>query len=313
MVVCMQYKEADKNVWDSFVVSCKTPLFLFKRNFMEYHADRFVDSSFLFYEDNKLVALLPATLNEGDTLISHGGMTYGGLLITDKERVATVVDVFEALSLEIKKRGISKLIYKAIPHIYHNVSSQEDLYCISNILKGEIFRRDFSSVIYLNKRKKLSKGRRWLIARAKKLRLSVSDSTDWSSFHELLSLTLEKYGVKPVHSIKELEYLYSLFSNNISLRAVIFENKMVAGALLFKFDNVVHTQYLASTGEARENGAIDFLIEDCIQSSQDEGYDYFSFGASSESAGKILNVGLAAQKESFGARGITLDFYEIKF
>lgn len=313
MVICKRYQVENKELWDGFLESCKTPLFFFKRDFMEYHEDRFIDCSFLFYMNKKLVGLLPATLNDGSVLVSHGGITYGGLLISSKERVETVKSIFEALADEVRKIGISKLIYKAIPHVFHNIPSQEDLYCITNVLGGKIFRRDYSSVLYLNERLKLSKGRRWLIARAKKHNFNVTLSFDWKLFHQLLSLTLEKHDVLPVHSVKELEYLYSLFPENISLKVIMLEEKMIAGALLFKFHNVVHTQYLVSTEEGRESGAIDFLVEACVQTSQKEGYNYFSFGASSENGGRVLNKGLAAQKESFGARGMALDFYEITF
>lgn len=39
---------------------------------------------------------------------------------------------------------------------------------------------------------------------------------------------------------------------------------------------------------------------------------YFSFGISIEEQDNILNAGLIAQKENFGAQGVVLDFYEIK-
>ena len=39
---------------------------------------------------------------------------------------------------------------------------------------------------------------------------------------------------------------------------------------------------------------------------------YFDFGRSTEGDGKSLNVGLAQYKETFGARGITHDCYELK-
>ena len=59
-------------------------------------------------------------------------------------------------------------------------------------------------------------------------------------------------------------------------------------------------------------GALDFLIETCIEESQQDGYQYFSFGISTEENGRVLNSGLVAQKENFGARGMVLDFYEIQ-
>ena len=49
----------------------------------------------------------------------------------------------------------------------------------------------------------------------------------------------------------------------------------------------------------------------CIKESEARGEKFFSFGISTENAGKTLNSGLINQKENFGARGLVLDFYEI--
>ena len=45
---------------------------------------------------------------------------------------------------ELRASGISKLIYKAIPHIYHTVPAEEDLYALF-LLNAKLFRRDVSS------------------------------------------------------------------------------------------------------------------------------------------------------------------------
>lgn len=310
MVVCQFYSAAKRTEWDNFVSDSKTPLFIFQRNFMEYHADRFIDASVMVYEDEVLVAILPASRNEA-VLVSHGGLTYGGLILSQKVKAETVLESIEAIMLFAKVNGFNKVLYKAIPYIFSIHGAQEDLYSLFRV-GAEVVRRDLSSIIYLDRRLKLSKGRKWLIARAKKNNLAVTDSQDWSEFIGLLNDVLEKHGAVPVHTPKELELLTSLFPENISLRVVKAEGKMLAATLLFKFGEVVHTQYLATSAEGKEVGALDYLIETCIQESASSGHKYFSFGVSTEDGGKYVNSGLLAQKESFGARAMTIDFYEIK-
>ena len=310
MVTCQLYTNSDKENWDNFIATCKTPLFFFARGFIEYHADRFIDFSLMFYQEGELVALLPGS-KHGDTLISHGGLTYGGLLFQPNVRGSTISMVVGALVATASLYGFKRIIYKAIPYIFHTHAAQEDIYFISNQLGGSICRRDLSSVIYLKDRIKLSKGRKWLISRAKKLKLEATKSKAWATFHQLLTLVLKKHGATPVHSISELQLLGELFPENIVLKVVEHNNEFLAGVLLFKFDNVVHTQYIATSEHGKEVGALDFLIETCIEDSYNEQYIYFSFGISTEAEGKVLNNGLLAQKESFGARGIVLDFYEI--
>jgi hypothetical protein len=310
MVVCEFYSAARKSEWDNFVIDSKTPLFLFRRDFMEYHSDRFVDASLMFYEDEVLVALLPASRNDS-VLVSHGGLTYGGLILSQKVKAETVLESVEAMKIFAESQGFNKILYKATPYIFSIHGAQEDLYSLFRV-GAEIVRRDLSSIICLDRRLKLSKGRKWLIARAKKNSLVVTDSKDWSDFIGLLNGVLEKHGAVPVHTPQELELLSSLFPESIVLRVIKAEGRLLAATLLFKFGTVVHTQYLATSDEGKEVGALDYLIESCIQESLDSGFKYFSFGVSTEDGGKYINSGLLAQKESFGARGMAIDFYEIK-
>ena len=61
----------------------KNSTFLFQRDFMDYHSDRFMDHSLLVFKDEKLIAVLPG--NQVDnTVYSHQGLTYGGLIVHKK-------------------------------------------------------------------------------------------------------------------------------------------------------------------------------------------------------------------------------------
>ncbi|WP_213786225.1 hypothetical protein [Citrobacter portucalensis] len=57
-------------------------------------------------------------------------------------------------------------------------------------------------------------------------------------------------------------------------------------------------------------GALDGLIDHLVNNKYGH-MRYFDFGMSNEKQGLILNEGLISQKEGFGARTITHDFYEI--
>jgi hypothetical protein len=306
---CIIYQPDACHAWNECVEASRTPLFFFKRSFMEYHADRFPDASLMFYENEKLVAVLPAS-SRGDTLISHGGLTYGGILFNTKVRADTVLEVFDSLVTHSRKLGFTKVLYKAIPYIFASQGAQEDLYALTRI-GAALVRRDLSSVIHLDNRPKLSKGRKWLIARAAKLGLQVEVSVEWEEFHGLLSTALNRHGASPIHSAEELRLLQSRFPHNIELKIIRHGGQLVAGAVLFRFGYVTHTQYLATNDQGKEVGALDALIEACIRESEARAEKFFSFGISTEDAGKALNSGLINQKENFGARGLVLDFYEI--
>ena len=60
------YEDSQKQVWDEFVGGSKNGTFLFFRDYMDYHRDRFEDHSLLIWEDNgRLIALLPANREGG--------------------------------------------------------------------------------------------------------------------------------------------------------------------------------------------------------------------------------------------------------
>lgn len=311
MLTCQVYNEQRRVTWDDFVDICRTPLFFFKRNYLAYHADRLLDSSLIFYKDKSIIAIFPAT-KQGDTLSSHGGLTYGGLLLSDKIRASDVLQIVAELAVHARSLGFKKIVYKAIPYFFYKRAAQEDLYAIFNTLNAKIFRRDLSSVIYLDNRMKLSRGRKERISRANKQGFSVAPSSEWSAFHALLTTVLQRHGVSPVHSAQELKYLFSQFPEQIQLKTLTKANHLLAGTVLFKFHNTVHAQYIAVSEEGKKIGALDVLLETCIEESKQLGYKYFSLGSSTVEQGKKLNEGLIAQKETFGARGVALDFYMIE-
>src|SRR5690606_41235897 len=60
------------NQWNEFISAAKNSVFLFNRNYMDYHQDRFNDHSLLISKSGKLVAVLPAHEKEKE-IFSHAG------------------------------------------------------------------------------------------------------------------------------------------------------------------------------------------------------------------------------------------------
>ena len=92
---------------------------------------------------------------------------------------------------------------------------------------------------------------------------------------------------------------------------ILKSDSIIAGCVQYKTNNVNHIQYIATSEEGREKGALDSLFYHLIQNSQKEGFKYVDFGISTEQDGHYLNEGLLFQKEGFGGRGICYDKYEI--
>ena len=278
---------------------------------MDYHSERFTDHSLLIYDKaSKLVALLPANISNG-ILYSHQGLTFGGLVYKSTVKQVTVLGIFGSVIDYLKKMKIEKLVYKAMPWIYHQVPAEEDLYALFRY-GAKFVKREVSSSIKLDNRVGYSKGRNWLLKKARKESIEVAEITELSSFWEMLETTvMSAHGIIPVHSLADMTYLAESFPNNIRIFTVIQSGKTLAGTVLFISPCVVHTQYMFNTAEGREIGALDFLIDSMINREFDS-CTYFDFGISTEDQGAYLNEGLIAQKEGFGARAVCHDVYEIE-
>jgi hypothetical protein len=309
MLKIIPYTYEFKNVWNEFVNKSKNGVFLFFREYMDYHSDRFEDNSLLFFEDDKLVALLPANRNEED-FISHGGLTFGGVVADERMTVNLMLRIFEQVMVYLKKKRYLRVIYKPIPHIYHRTPSEEDLYALF-VREARLMRRDLSTTIDLKNRLPYAKGRKWSINKAKKAGLSVRPSTDFESFMTIEEYVLRKYhDTKPVHSAAEIQLLARRFPENIRLFGAFQDSRMLAGVVVYADGPVAHTQYISSTDEGREVGASDFVLDHLIQDVYSD-KTYFDFGISTEQGGNHLNLGLALYKENFGGRAIVYDWYEL--
>lgn len=304
-----RYRREDKELWNSFVSKARNATFLFDRNYMDYHADRFDDNSFMFYHKGKLKAVLPANV-AGDTLYSHQGLTYGGLLLDKKATVEDVLECFDSLNSWLRENGISKVVYKALPWIYQQYPSEEDLYALTWKCKAQLISRNIASTIVIDNKLKFAESRKSGIRKALSLNIEVGESNDVDGFWHVLEDNLgNRYNAKPVHTASEMKLLMSRFPNNIKLYVAKMNGEIVGGTLIYVTPQVVHTQYISASVEGKKHGALDLLF-DLIINKVYANCRYFDFGKSTEQGGAYLNEPLIFQKEGFGGRGVCYDWYQ---
>lgn len=304
-----RYRREDKELWNSFVSKARNATFLFDRNYMDYHADRFDDNSFMFYHKGKLKAVLPANV-AGDTLYSHQGLTYGGLLLDKKATVEDVLECFDSLNSWLRENGISKVVYKALPWIYQQYPSEEDLYALTWKCKAQLISRDIASTIVVDNKLKFAESRKSGIRKALSLNIEVGESNDVDGFWHVLEDNLgNRYNAKPVHTASEMKLLMLRFPNNIRLYVAKMNGEIVGGTLIYVTPQVVHTQYISASVEGKKHGALDLLF-DYIINKVYANCRYFDFGKSTEQGGAYLNEPLIFQKEGFGGRGVCYDWYQ---
>ncbi|MGY6649095.1 GNAT family N-acetyltransferase [Wenyingzhuangia sp. IMCC45574] len=306
----VKYTSDKKEEWNAFVATSKNGTFLFHRDFMEYHSDRFTDASVLIYLNDKLVSLFPANVKE-NTVYSHQGLTYGGLILNKNEKYQTSLLVFKALLKHFYNIGITSVELKEIPSIYAQYPSDEMLHLLF-LCKASLIRRDGLSVVALAKALFFSRDRKAGVKRGIKNELEVREEATFDAFwNEILIPNLQqKHAARPVHSLEEITLLKRLFPKNIRQFNVYKEGRIVAGTTIFEMERVAHSQYISGNTEKNELGSLDFLHDYIIREIFKE-KDYFDFGISNEEQGKKVNTGLQYWKESFGARTVTQDFYRV--
>lgn len=309
MIQIRKYTAADQPVWDRFVAQARNGSFKFFRNYMEYHADRFTDHSYIFLREDDVIALLPAT-QHGNEIISHGGLTFGAVLMDSRMTTPLMLQVFDALLPRLRADGFQRFAYKATPPYYNSIPSDEDLYALTRN-GARLFRRDVCSVLHLGQHPEFQNRRRRSIKKAQQTGLVVRESHDFATFWPILIENLKtRHDVTPVHALAEIQLLHGRFPENIRLFGAYAGETLLAGTVLFVNPLVVHAQYIATSAAGREIGALDLVFAELITKTFTT-KTWFSFGISTEANGTVLNEGLIEYKEGFGARAFVHDFYEI--
>ena len=313
MILVRRYCEQDESIWNRFNAESKNSLFMFDRKYMDYHKDRFLDHSLIFYNDDKIVALLPMCERD-NVLYSHGGLTYGGFITDSSMKQHTMNDCFDELIKYAKENSFTSIVYKCIPHIYHKLAAEEDRYSLY-AHGAHVATIDASTYLDFDNMPKMPKGRKAQISRARREGVEVRelfDAEDYNTFIDLENSVLsERHDTKAVHSGAELKLLHDNFPQNIHLFGAFKENKMIAGTVLFEYDSVIHTQYMAANEEARTIGALDLTISTVIEIFKPQ-KKWLDFGISTEHGKIYLNEGLISQKEGFGGRTGVYEIWNIE-
>ena len=315
----VRYDPTKEQTWNGFRTQSINGTFMFDRSYMDYHSDltemfdeRFVDHSLLFYDNSSLVAILPAN-ERNNSLVSHEGLTFGGLLIPKDLKTPKLLRIFEALRTYLRDCDLERIDYKCIPHIYHDFPASADRYALFRN-DAELYRRDISSVIPVTGEHKFPRRRRRELNKANDTGLQVERTDKLDAFWEVLQDNLEReHGTTPVHSVSEMEYLKENFPKNIELFGCFHNGRMLSGALMYESSRTARLQYLATTVEGMDLGSnekiVDFLLNEYYSS---DDVSYLDFGISTEDEGRLLNEGLITFKESFDAHPTVHDFYRLQ-
>ena len=308
----------DAERWDASCAGAINATFLHTRRFLSYHGERFDDRSLVLEDDaGRWLGVLPAAADPGDarTVVSHPGITYGGVLHQGGLRGEAMLEAFAAAAACWRERhGHRTLRYKAVPRIYHRAPADDDLYALFRLDAPRI-RCDLSSTVDLaSPLLPASARRRRTLKKALAAGLAVEEggvdlaAELWPVIEGVLAA---RHGTKPVHSLAEIQDLIGRFPEAIRVVVARHEKRVVAGTVLFIAGVATHTQYLSSDETGQALGALDLVIDAQIRAARERGARWFDFGISNEDQGRTLNHGLHRHKSEFGAGGTVHEFFEL--
>lgn len=304
-----RYSPEQQETWDKYVAKTKNATFLFYRNYMDYHAERFRDHSLMFFIGKRLHSILPAH-EEGTSFCSHLGLTYGGLLMDQAVTTNEVVTLFSELNDYLRAKGFTQVIYRAIPWVYHRLPAEEDLYAMFWKCGARLKQRMAGTVIFMDGQLPWRKDHRRRLKDAHEAGIRVERNSSLADFWKILEENLkQRFDTSPVHTLQEMELLKSRFPDKIIQYNAYQGNEIVGGITFYVMNNVLHGQYSATNETGKRTGAMEAIYEQ-VMFHDFKDIRYLDFGTSNEDGGRILNEGLIDHKEGYGGRTVMYDTYE---
>lgn len=314
-----QYTYDDKRVWDRFVWKANNGTLFHTRRFLSYHPpDRFRDHSLIFQDGGRMRAVFPAasrTLEGKRILSSHCGSSYGGIVYPESTSIRAAFGLVEALVAYGRREGFDRIemtlppvIYLARPSHYLDFA----LYKLGFSYK----KREVSSIIPLDfpRESILSTFRpeaRTACRRSVKAGVKVRIGDDFERFYPILERNLAlRHNVKPTHTLEELLLLKRLFPERVLQFGAYVEDTLVAGVTnVICNERVVLAFYISHDETYQGYRPVNRLFYEIIGWAIEEGFRFLDYGIFT--VNEDPNWGLGKFKESFGARGILRETFQI--
>lgn len=303
------YEPTWAKVWDGTVERARNGHFMFQRSYMDYHADRFEDLSFLLLRGKTVVAVLPAH-RVRNTLVSHGGLSFGGWIQTPRCLHHDIAAGFELLGAEMRRRQLKRLLYTPSPYPYHTKPCGDDLYLLEKLGAHCVQVRLSAFCPLAPPPKRTSEFRRRLRKGEELAPGTIAETTDTERFWECLGKFLaERHDAQPVHTAAEMRLLQERFPDNIRLFVLHHDDEWRAGEVVFLSNNVLRFQY-GFYFSKRHQGALSFRLQEWLREQEMIRRPWMDLGTSMNPETGDLIGHLHLHKENFGARGVPIKTWE---
>lgn len=310
------YTPAYAAAWDELVTAAANGPFLLRRTFLDYHADRFQDCSWLVWRGGRLRAVFVAghdrRLPASTQLTAHPGLPYGGLVYPVGLKYAELESIMAELLGAWRAAGYRQLTVRPVPRVFCRQPSEAQAFWLHR-QGARLTGRELNSVIDLTQPYRIGSWRRGNLRQARRAGLAVgrASAADYGPYWALLADNLARsHSRQPVHTLVEIETLTARNPGHLELWAAHLEAEVVAGVLVFQDlgQGFAHTQYIAGNARGKQIGAVDAVLARVLAEKRVE-YQRLSFGISTVQG--VVNAGLLNQKEGFGATAEAQDTYTL--
>ncbi len=317
--------DRDKQAIDDFILNNETNgEFINSLNYLAYHSEgRFTDKSiFVIDEGSRDIRGVFVAAEDPDNprnIISHPGTTFAGIVINRKLSIKSVEKIIDIM-MGYYEREYTSVIVKLRPDFFsiqpfgeipYFLLKRGYHYCmsgLSNVIDiSEVNNEEDIFSLYdsakRNQVRKVLREKQFVFNDKNEIRRDV-----WVNMNHVLE---EKHNVHTTHTYEEMNELMSRVSDHISAYHVDNINgEYGAFALIYRFKNVFHTQYLDTNYKYTGQYPNLLIIHNLIQIARKDGYAKFSFGVSTENHGQYLNYGLFNYKAGYGGGSIVQAEYK---
>lgn len=306
---------------DNFIMKGSTTgEFINTLNYLNYHPEgRFEDDSIAVFDNGcgEIRGVLVAAKTGINMVESYPGTTFAGPVI-DRTSNLDVIETVMDMILEYYESKYKKIKIKRIPDYYtgqpfhlidyillrrgyvYGISALANIVDLRNVKTEEDIWKLFSPRKRNQTRKVMKE--QVLVFSEGGVRQNV-----WANMNQNLK---SKYDTKTTHTFDEIQELLKRCPEHMKAYYVdTVDGECAAFALGYLYKNVFHTQYLDMDYRYAGKCPNQMLIFELMRIARRMGYTYFSFGASTENGGEILNRGLYNYKMGYGGGDVVLPVY----
>jgi hypothetical protein len=304
--------------WKAFLTRSNNGVLFHDLDFLAYHPpDRFQVHNLMFYESDRLIALLPAAVEvEADGrrfLKSPYGASVGGLVLPPRLSVGTALELVSRLKNFAAAQRLQGIEMRIGPNVY--LQEPNDLLSFSLMVSGfQLTHRWLSFVIPIGAAGPIpaaellsSRMMRYVRANQKQgLSPREVEVDRLDDFYRILVENWARHRAWPTHDKSELARIFELVPGRVRLFLCAYHEAEIAGALVFVLnDRAAYTMYLCQSDQDRELHAPPVLMAYIIDRLARDGLKCLDMGPSASD--QHLNSGTVFFKQSLGAQGFCRD------